>query len=178
MKKMALGVATAGFLVAVSSGCAWFYIYSHGLYETGGARIFAKIITYAWPTSLMLMEVGQADFGTVLLFLTSSIANAFIYGIVGLCIYLCLEETLGSAGETSVLLVGEISQDALARVFNLRQSGKNVLPQAGPCPGGTFENSPALPAPGGRARGNKVPEARLKISRPYWTWSRLRFARH
>jgi hypothetical protein len=85
MKKIVLIAATLGLLVAFSTGCVWFYIYNHGLSETGGAHLFARISSYVWPTSIVMMDANRADFGTILLFLTSSIMNAFIYGIVAFC---------------------------------------------------------------------------------------------
>ena len=68
-------------------GCIWFYIYNHDLSDTSGARFFVKIGHYAWPTAIMMMDADKVEFGTVLLFLVSSFANAFVYGVVSFCIY-------------------------------------------------------------------------------------------
>jgi hypothetical protein len=87
MKRVFLIGGTVGFLVAFTAGCVWYYLYYHGLADTGGARLFGRISEYAWPTGIMLMDADQADFGSILLLLISSIGNGVIYGIVACCIY-------------------------------------------------------------------------------------------
>jgi hypothetical protein len=86
MKKTIFVAAFIGFFIALSIGASWFYIYNHGLSETASARRFAKWSAYAWPTSIMMMDADHLDFGTALLFLTSSILNAVIYASVGACL--------------------------------------------------------------------------------------------
>jgi hypothetical protein len=96
MKKVILISAATGFLVALSMGCIWFYIYNHGLSDTSGAQLFVKIGRYVWPTVIMMMDVDKVDFGTVLLFLASSITNAFVYGVVASCIYVVRRKIFGT----------------------------------------------------------------------------------
>jgi hypothetical protein len=101
MKKVILVAATVGFLVALLTGCVWYYLYSHSLADTEGARLFAAISRFSWPTGIMMMEADQADFGKILLFLISSICNAFIYGIVACCIYFGWRKIYGTHGTMS-----------------------------------------------------------------------------
>ena len=81
MSKIVLVAAIAGLLVALSMGCLWFFIYTHGLSDTSGAHFFIRIIRYVWPTTIMMFDADHVDLGTVFLFLTSAVANAFIYAL-------------------------------------------------------------------------------------------------
>jgi hypothetical protein len=98
MRKVVSIAATTGFLVALSMGCIWFYIYNRGLSDTSGAQFFVKIGGYMWPTAIMMMDADKVAFGTVLLFLASSIANAFVYGVVALGIYAVWRKIFGPTG--------------------------------------------------------------------------------
>ncbi|SRR6266478_5094953 len=98
MKKVLIAAAAAGFSIAICAGSAWFYIYSRGLSETGSARVFAKVLGCVWPTSIIMMDADKLDVGTILLFLVSSLANAFVYGIVAFSIYFVLRKLVGTGG--------------------------------------------------------------------------------
>jgi len=95
MKKIVLAAATAGFFVALLDGGLWYYLYSHGLTETVGARLLAKIGRYAWPTAIMMMDADRVDFGTLFLFVSSAILNASVYGFVAFCAYLVWSTVFG-----------------------------------------------------------------------------------
>lgn len=87
MRKAVLMAGTLGLFVALLTGSTWFYLYNRGLSGTSGARVFASISHYAWPSSILMMDADHLDFGTVLLFVMSSLVNAIIYGIIGFCLY-------------------------------------------------------------------------------------------
>ena len=101
MKKVLIAAAAAGFSIAICAGSAWFYIYSRGLSETGSARVFAKVLGCVWPTSIIMMDADKLDVGTILLFLVSSLANAFVYGIVAFSIYFVLRKLVGTGGRSA-----------------------------------------------------------------------------
>lgn len=87
MRKVVLVAAMVGFLIAISMGLAWFYMYSHGLSDTSGAHAFVRINRYVWPTVFILMDADKADLGTLIMFLTSALLNASIYAFLAFCLY-------------------------------------------------------------------------------------------
>jgi hypothetical protein len=91
MRRVVLLAAIAGFVIAVTSGSTWHYIYRHDLTNTGGARLLAAIVPYVWPTGIMMFEAERAEAGTLLAFVISAAANGGVYGTVAFLLFLLWE---------------------------------------------------------------------------------------
>jgi hypothetical protein len=71
-----------GFVVALVVGPAWLYVFAN--MQGPAVSIFGIVIPWIWPTAFLMFDAEQ-NWQSLPLFLFSSVANAFVYGTVMLC---------------------------------------------------------------------------------------------